>query len=354
MRRKLRIILMVLSIPVLAWLLILALNWHSRLYRVTVLPKFRLRVVTPCAINDRGQIVGFCQGRFLLWTQDTGWRELGRASESLFINNAGQIAGTVDDPNGAPQTFLWDPNEGVRLLGTPGTGRSTACALNNRGQVVGQYGKDLNLSDVFVWDKAQGMRALDVVGGLPKAMNDAGQILGLRGSRQQGGELVQRFLWELDEDGSITGTLLPSAAFLGLNNSGYVLGRAFNFDERAFYAFIWRQDRGMEWVFALENQMARVVALNDANMVVVCEEERFGWLERLTGRRFGIDKESFVWTRERGRVFLDRYVLTRRGEHFDIQGLNNSGSIIGMVGREGRSEGRRSVLLKPIPERWGK
>ena len=370
MRRKRRIILMVLSVPVLAWLLIFALNWHSRLYHVTVLPKFNHRVVTPCAINDRGQIVGFCEGRFLLWEREARWRELGRSLDRLYINNTGQIAGTVEDPNYRMQSslwdpktgrtirdpnysshaFLWDPNEGLTMVGTLGTGMSTTRALNNRGQIVGRCWSTPGGGGVFLWDEARGMRAIAEVDNSPQAMNDTGQIIACRGERMP----PQPVFWEPAEDGSVAETLLPSGAFCDLNNHGCVLGSAFNFDERKHYVFIWHQDRGVEWLFPLENQMARVAALNDANMVAVCEEVHSGWLERLTGRHFGPYKESFVWTRERGRVFLDGYVLTRRGEHFDIRGLNNGGSIIGMVGLEGRSEGRRAVLLEPIPERWGR
>ncbi len=98
--------------------------------------------------------------------------------------------------------------------------------------------------------------------------------------------------------------------------------------------------------------MARVSALNDANQVAVCEEVHSGWLERLIGRRFRPYKESFIWTRERGRVFLDGYVLDQRGEYFRIADLNNRGCIIGTVNwRTGDT--RRAVLLEPIPERWG-
>jgi hypothetical protein len=99
--------------------------------------------------------------------------------------------------------------------------------------------------------------------------------------------------------------------------------------------------------------MARVAALNDANEVAVCKEVHTGWLERLTRRRFGPYKESFVWTREKGRVFLDGYVLDKRGEYLNITDTNNRGCIIGTV--DWRTGGtRRAVLLEPIPKRWGK
>jgi len=355
MRRKRRIILIVLPALVLAGLLILAWSWHSRLYTVTVLPRLGTQVVVPCSINDRGQIVGVCQGRFYLWERGRDWQELGRAtSGGLHINNAGQIAGTIDDPNGGAQAFLWDPNEGLTMLGTLGTGMSTARALNNRGQIVGDCWKTPGAGQVFLWDKAQGMRAVRGVDGLAIALNDAGQVIGYRGVRIQGREVVQRFLWQPGADGSMKETPLPAGALDGLNDNGYVLGQVFNFDKQRQYAFIWRQGCGIEWLFSLENQNARVVALNDANQVAVCEEASSGWLQRLMRWRFGPYKESFVWTPGRGRVFLDGYVVDRRGEYLTICGMNNRGCIIGTVGLPGRSEGQRAVLLEPIPARWGK
>jgi probable HAF family extracellular repeat protein len=359
MRHRRQIILVVLSIPVLAWLLILALNWHSRLYRVTVLPEFRLRLVQTCGLNDRGQIVGYCAGRFLLWERGTGWRELARTSRSdnpayyeyLGINNAGQVAGTMYEPNDVSKAFLWDPNEGMVTLGT---GMSAARGLNNRGQIIGQCWDTPGKDSTFSWHKAQGMRIVKGANGLPIAMNDAGQIMGNRGVRTQGREVTQRVLWELADDGTVTETPLPSGCVGSLNNNGYVPGQEFNFDQRRLYVFIWRKGHDIEWLFPIESQIARVAALNDTNMVAVCEEEHSGWLERLTGRHLGPSRESFVWTRERGRVFLDRYVVQRRGEYLEICDMNNHGCIIGTVGLPGRSQGARAVLLEPIAKRWRK
>ncbi len=343
MRRK-RWIIFSIVVPalVMAGLLFLAWSRHSRLYTVTVLPRLGTQVVVPCSINDRGQVVGVCQGRFYLWERGGDWKELGRATTGgLHINNAGQIAGTIDDPNGGAEAFLWDPNEGLIMLGTLGTGMSTARALNNRGQVVGDCWKTPGAGRAFLWDKAQGMRAMKRAEGYATALNDAGQVIAYRGSRIEGREVIQYFLWEPGDDGSVKETALPSGASDNLNNNGYVLGQAFNFEKRKYCAFLWRQDRGVKWLFSLESQMARVAALNDANQVAVSEEVHFGWLERLTGRHVGPYKESFLWTRERGRVFLDGYVLSQQGEYFRITDLNNAGCT------------RRAVLLEPIPERWG-
>ena len=51
---------------------------------------------------------------------------------------------------------------------------------------------------------------------------------------------LQPVLWEPAEDGSMTETVLPSGALCDVNNHGCVLGSAFNFDKRKYYAFLWR------------------------------------------------------------------------------------------------------------------
>jgi probable HAF family extracellular repeat protein len=352
MKRKYRIVMMALVVAVLAGVLVFVSCQHARFYRVTVLPRLGTVAVMPWAINDKGQIVGVRRGRFYLWERGKDWRELGRAYEGLglFINNAGQIAGTTGDPNGGQQAFLWDPNDGLIMLGTLlGTGQSTTVALNNRGQMMGLHVKDRSVPQVFLWDKVRGMRAISELKGIPRAMNDAGQVieyLALRGR--------QDFLWEPHEDGSVTETLLPSGILPKLKNNGYIFGQAFNVDEKRHYAFIWHQGHDVEWLFPLE-KTARVTPLNDANQVAVCEERHSGWLERLTGRRYGgLYKESFVWTRATGRVFLDGYVLTTGGEYFEVRGMNNHGCIIGTVNWWKTGDARRAVLLELISQRQAK
>ena len=104
----------------------------------------------------------------------------------------------------------------------------------------------------------------------------------------------------------MTEALPPSGAFLDINNNGYVLGRGFNFDAGRQYVFLWRQDRGIEWLVPLENERAHVGALNDANQVAVCMEPHSSRLPEPIRRFFGPSLQSFVWTREKGRVFTRR------------------------------------------------
>src|SRR4030042_1696601 len=76
------------------------------LYRVTYLPSLGGEFTFPCSINDRGQIAGFSQVKnrtyhLFLWNREKGIQDLGPVfTNHVYINNAGQIAATMEDPNG--------------------------------------------------------------------------------------------------------------------------------------------------------------------------------------------------------------------------------------------------------------
>jgi len=351
MTRRHLIFLLALLVTVLAGVLIFAWYRHARLYTVTVLPRLGTRVVEPRAINDRGQIVGFCQGRFYLWEAGKDWRELGRASgRGLYLNNAGQIAGTVDDPNGAQRAFLWDPADGSRLLGAPGDISSEANAINNLGQVVGVSKTPSGEEHGFIRDKPGGMCDLGLH--YPWTINDRGELIVFN--------YGQPLLMEASDIGFAATEVPPVGKHYGnsfycLNNNGYVFSEALNADKGRMYDFFWRRDRSIEWLFPRGDQtIYTAVALNDANQIAVSERVLYSsWLKRFMKREPRPYKQSFLWTRQRGRVFLDKYVREHRGDYLSVAGLNNNGCIVGTVNRESGSL-RQAVLLEPIPERWGK
>jgi hypothetical protein len=145
MKSKRRLMLGALAVAlVLGGLAVLFPRRHEQLYKVTVLPSFGATSRRLAVINDRGQIAGlgnvrtFGRYHLLIRDRDNGIKDLGLMDVDDFdINNAGQIAGTMIDPNGNKQAFFWDPNDGQRMLGALGRTESFAKALNNRGQVVG-------------------------------------------------------------------------------------------------------------------------------------------------------------------------------------------------------------------------
>ena len=96
--------------------------------------------------------------------------------------------------------------------------------------------------------------------------------------------------------------------------------------------------------------------LNDKGQIAFTElkfRRRDWWLsiqERVVGRSLAAENTSYLWDPMRGRVPLSRYV-SRIGT-FVVRDLNNNGVIVGTA--EMKDGTIRSVLLEPIPERWGK
>lgn len=102
-------------------------------------------------INDSGQVVGFsataticCHG--FRWTQATGMVDLGAlngpagSSEAVDINDRGLVVGgttTEADPNNF-HAFLWNQSPGMRqLVGMIGETDSEAYGINEAGQIAG-------------------------------------------------------------------------------------------------------------------------------------------------------------------------------------------------------------------------
>jgi probable HAF family extracellular repeat protein len=124
-------------------------------------------------INDEGMVVGSSDvqsprrttDHAFIWTPDGGMHDIGTLrgpsadffSEARAVNNAGQVAGISDAPNGQ-HAFLWQAGRGMMDLGElpQGNGYSIAWALNERGHVVGVSDSAHGLS-AFVWSPESGM-----------------------------------------------------------------------------------------------------------------------------------------------------------------------------------------------------
>jgi hypothetical protein len=116
-------------------------------------------------INDSGVIVGKVVGQAFKWTATDGMvqlpRPFGNGSVAWAINNAGYIAGAIDNV-----AVLWRPDGTVINLGTFG-GIAVASDVNNFGVVVGRGG-----GRGFVWDSIGGVDFLED-SGRPAAINDS-------------------------------------------------------------------------------------------------------------------------------------------------------------------------------------
>jgi probable HAF family extracellular repeat protein len=190
--------------------------------------------VSPNAMNDRGQVVGFAlnaipdqfsfasflgvetQVRAFLW-QDGVMLDLGTLGGpdgwAASINDGGQIAGwslvdsTVNSSTGQPtqHPFLWENGRMIDLhtlggtfavvgsLQSPGAGSS----LNNRGQVIGTSNLlGDSIHHPFLWDRGI-LTDLGTLGGDNGEawwINDSGQIVGR--ADLPGSQVHHAFLWE--------------------------------------------------------------------------------------------------------------------------------------------------------------
>jgi len=228
-RRRWRIVFLVVAVLLVEWG---GLRWDRQrraLYRVTILPSLGGKSTSPCAINDRRQVVGVSQtadGEFhaFLWDRTHGIEDLGDLGWVCGINNAGWIAGMMPDPDVERRAFIRDPNGTVHFLGDLGGGKSTARALNNRNEVTGTSVDANGVRHAFIWDQINGMRSimeLPCQDDFVKAINDAGQVLGYAETATQ---LCQPFLWDPNE-GRVAIDAIAESSELTLHSHHGLLGQ---------------------------------------------------------------------------------------------------------------------------------
>ncbi len=334
--RRLRIILLCVSaLLVLGFVVLL---WPSPpLYKVTVLPSRPGQNLIPYGMNDHGQVFGFTQSldqgiHLFFWDRAKGMRDLSTMiGDYAGINNAGQIAGTMADPNGEQQAFLWDPNNGTRLLGITGETLLGADALNDLGQVVGTFVAYDGTLHAFFWDQRNGMKDLGL--GRACAINNAGQII----SDTEAGALL------IDANTEAAGIRIPVSGPLSLNNNGCVVGYS-STSAAGQEIVMWHRGSSTAKSIHLAGPALRC-PINDANQVLFMKTRpaRFR-----VGRRTLLPYrvECYLYDPTRGLTSLDRYVRAGPKEYFRPVDLNNKGGIL-------LNSRYRAVLLEPIPERWG-
>ncbi len=334
---------------------------RATFYRATTLPPYRGYLFWPVAINDQGQIVGYrfdgTEYTVLLWTRQGGLRDLGITSDgpALAINNSGQIAGTMTDPNRNTMVFLWDPSTGLAQFDCRSMSNVMPILIGPEGQIVGTFETNGGSRHACAWDHAGRMRELNPPNARKSWVcrsNESGQILGAfydgNGSRS--------CLWDLTDGNSPEWTPLPGRepTYRDLNNGGYVLRDmlrppASPNQGLQKWAMLWHEDRGRTWLFPLPDLDAQVGYVNDANQVVYYRESRSIFTKRFP-RRFPARGHTLLWDPAHGSISLDKYLRLKGREQFFIEDLNNEGCIVGTVWSGWRP--KRSVLLEPIAGKW--
>jgi probable HAF family extracellular repeat protein len=339
-RTRLRIILVCVVISVA--LGFAALMWPGRpLYRATVLSSSGEYVV-PCAINDRGQIVGYVQTgegdtRLFLWERQKGMQDLGLVvGGGLDINNAGQIVGTMIDPNGKEQAFLWDPNGGRQLLGMLGGIRTEATGINDSGQVVGTVEISNGACHAFLWDRARGAR--DIGEGYAPVINNAGQIIAVATADV----LIDA------NTGADTRMPVFGAGYRSINNNGCVVGYSRVPGAGPQFA-MWHSGSQIVKPIPLDREPQGYV-INDVNQVLFGQEKPARL--RIWGRTLRPHHiKCYLLDPARGVIPLGRYAHAGSDEFFYPVDLNNKGDIL-LVCWYKSSHPYKAILLEPIPKRW--
>jgi len=139
------------------------------------------------AINSKNFAVGFrnvdSSAHATEWNGqgtplDLGLLPNGRWSQALAINDRAWVAGYAQTNGSSTHAFLWRQAQGMRDLGTLGSGNSYGFGLNQNGEVVG------SASGVAVlWDSHQQIHDLGAgTGSVAYGINDSGVVVGVAGT----------------------------------------------------------------------------------------------------------------------------------------------------------------------------
>lgn len=181
------------------------------------------------------------------------------------------------------------------------------------------------------------------------SINDAGQILMMPLGRPP----ASRHWFLLDPNGpTALDALPPNTHPYSINSHGCIAAIE---DSGHARPYVLVSNRRGEWkrLFDFGGGLSPT-RINDKRQVAYTEYTQSRWddlEDRFSGPRLPIDRvAAHLWDPARGRIPLDRYL---HGLHrFIVEDLNNEGAIIGTaVTKDGQTY---SVLLEPIPERWGK
>ena len=212
------------------------------------------------AINDAGQVAGvsFLPGNPMTYGDFTrhGFLYSGGAktdlgtlggpfgSAALGINNAGQVVGDADLPNGSLRGFLYS-NGVMQQIPMPAADYSVAFAINNYGLVVGGMRLASNFDyHAFTFDsRTQQLTDLGTLGGRfcqAVSVNDAGWIAGessLPGPPDA--ESLHAFVYQgsMVDLGTLPGDTYSSAAHI--NAAGQVVGWSVPADFNTYRGFLW-------------------------------------------------------------------------------------------------------------------
>jgi probable HAF family extracellular repeat protein len=314
-------------------------------------------------INESGQVVGgpagVSYGEAFLWDPEDGPRLLGTLhdlplSDASGLNENGTVVGSIAGAVFVPvqHAFVWREETGMVDIGTLSypTNLARAISVNDSDLVVGnsigfvfvspyEY---FIISQGFIWDAGEGMRPLD---GFREAnaVNNAGQIVGqaFDPTPEDDSTGDRAVLLDpatgLQDLGVLPGTVSSSAN--DINESGQVVGWSGDF------AFLWH-DGTMSSLESGDLPITSARAINRHGMIV-----GFGQLlpNGSPGSELPTNRMALLWD---GNALhkLNDLIDPVSGWHLELAlDINDRGQIVGGGTHAQFPDRWRAFLLTPIP-----
>lgn len=184
------------------------------------------------AINDAAVIAGEAVLRGkpvsapVLW-KASSVRALGGCcgGTALTLNNRGEVAGQVYDPQGNYSAFRWDGKQGLQRLGQ-GAAYSSAVTMNDSGHIV-VWDQNGHSAYLYADGKPTPLKLSSKYPSRPRAMNDCDAIVGSYGLFA---DVERAFVWDSIHGFRDLNDLVPTdsgwkfEAATGINNRGEIVG----------------------------------------------------------------------------------------------------------------------------------
>ncbi len=316
---------------------------YETVYLPPVGPSFKAH-----SLNGRGQVVLSSSAGLHIWDPNTGMRHVATTlvlqEQALKVNNAGQICGTLRDPNGCVRAFFWDPNTGIQRLGTFGKPDSCSMDINNKGQVLVRAGVTALYPKVFLWSRdappaSADMRSAGFGSPRPDCMNDQAQVAGWAFDTHQ----PEFFAFRWDRTNIISthpiGWQMTGTVHIDGNGSAMWIHPKRDVDPPQ--VVVWGEDDS-ERRIQFPGNAVYIIAVNEPGQMLV----RVSRFRSRIARYFPLVEvhEDWLWDPQRGKMPVRMHGWRIRD--FDPVDMNNEGWILG---RDWDRRGTcRWLILKPI------
>ncbi len=320
----------------------------------------------PNKINDSGTVVGIMVGNRMgteafVWREETGKSALTPESDSLSfandISETGLVVGHIGKKDGESRAYSW-MSLNTEFDFTPfDSGQSVAYAVNSYGHMAGQFGESAHSNyEAFRYDPEDGIRSLGTLGGnLSQAsgLNDSGEVVGWSVTKDRN---TRAFRWN-EEHGMVDlGTLGGNRSLANaINRDGTIVGQSETAEGKTQAALF--EENEVRRLPSLGGTWSLASDINEVGVIVGQAEAPRTALPAFAQRAFEIgsrfilsgfprDKAlAIVWE---GNTPNDLNQLIPKEAGWDslsaATGLNDKGQIVGFGRKNGHIHG---FLLTP-------